>query len=126
MSLRTSRFVALGALASSLALALPARADNTTKIYDAVNAYEARVIRDQTGNYRGFTITGIPRGASAEETATYYFWDATTGDSFYPTCERLALMAMKDAGKYALILTTQPSSGNTQGVGLYSCRLERR
>jgi hypothetical protein len=125
--IRTPRALfGLCTLASTLALAAPAGAAGPyDQTYDAVNAYEVLLRNGQDTEYRAFSLTGVLRGQSAAQTVTYKFYDNATANMFAPVCERLALIAMKDAGHYAFVVVSDPTYGVTNGA-ITSCRLERR
>jgi len=125
MSRRPSRpLSSVLALAACAALAAPAFAsEGDAQIYDAVNGFEIA-----SGNnpplHHGFIVTGIKRGESAEQSTPYQFPDPDTGDRYVASCERYAMIAMKDAGHYAFVVVTYPGSGTP--LTIEGCRLERR
>jgi hypothetical protein len=116
-------FVALSALAASAAFVRPALAAAPTElVYDAVNAYQVNASNDSEITHRSFAVTGILHGQSAEQTATYqFYYDQVTPDRLAPSCERYALMAMKSAGHFALVLVV----GEIDPVTVTACRLQR-
>jgi hypothetical protein len=125
MSSRLSRALfGLSVLTAASVTAAPADAAGPgDQVFDAVNGYEAKLENSQNIYHRVFAVTGILHGQAAEQTLTYQFFDGDTGDRFAPTCERFALIAMKNAGHFAFVVVTDPSGTPNSVIG---CRLERR
>jgi hypothetical protein len=125
MSIRA--LIGLSLVASAFAFSLDAGAANDPeRIYDAVSSYEALSREAYRG---GFTLNGILRGQSAGQTSNYVYGDSDQAAA-KSSCERFALIAMKDAGHYAFVVRYQsgailnPSGAPADYV--VACRLERR
>jgi hypothetical protein len=113
-------FLGLCVLAAATAVAPRASADDTPVIFDSVDTYQARI--SNGADPSTFVVTGIIRGQATAQTIGFHFY----ANSFDPqlglpaSCERYALIAMKDAGHYSFVVTTQTPSI------VVGCSLERR
>jgi hypothetical protein len=102
------------------ALAAPVSAAfSATQTFDAVNGFEQDLLNSGDTFHHTFVVTGIQRGQASASSVTYQFYDQEIADRYYASCERFALLAMKDAGHYAFIVTTD-------GQYVTRCRLEKR
>jgi hypothetical protein len=119
MSPRSSLGLCLALGVSSVALSASA-AVASTRTFDAVNGFEQVSSTDNDVYFHTFVVTGIVRGQATEQTFTYHFRSQETADRYYQSCERFALLAMKDAGHYAFIVKLD---GADYVAG---CRLEKR
>jgi hypothetical protein len=95
------------------------------RAFDAVSAFEAKIVSSSSG-YQAFAVTGILRGQSAEQTIPFTFGDADTAARYAPSCERYALIALKDAGHFSFVVVTNGYVNPNDGtMPVVSCRLER-
>jgi hypothetical protein len=115
-SIRSAVALAIFAVSTAFAARAHATGAGTDKVFDAVNAYE--VVFYDVGTH-GFAVTGLLHGQSTEQRVFFKYYDSSTVD--HSSCERLALTALKSAGKVALIINSDDPSAT-----VYSCRLERR
>jgi hypothetical protein len=97
-----------------------ASAASLSDVFDAVNGFEAVAFNPGGSNRGAFKVTGVLHGQGNEQTLGYQFADFETADRHYASCERFALIAMKDAGHYAFVVDIDAMRN------VMSCHLQRR